>query len=464
VVRFVGVSILLAACAGENPASPVDPDLAKGGATGTPSVASTDPPAASRDTTLDVRVLGSGFDDGSRAEFALNGLVDPAKIQTNTTRFVSTGELVANITIAKDATVDLYDVIVTTRGGKKGIGAEKFFVSAAIDLGTLGGSTASTYAVNSFGAIAGASRIATETTRPFVWTPAVGMQELPVPVGAVNAQAFAINDAFVAAGFLNLGAGLVPYRWTRAGNGTWTYDALPVVPGATLHEPHGINTAGTIVGIAVVPQTDGSVGSRGVVWNVDGSVSVLPSPTAGGAFALAINGAGVMVGYTTTTPARALVWLDAQHVDYLSGCSGATESRAYAVNDDGIIVGSCRFEQRRSKRYNQAVRWRPDPGVPGRWLAPEPLTPLIDLSACGDVYCGVARGINRAGQIVGTGDGLPFLWQEGQPLQTLSGLRANGHAAAVAISSPAPGYPLIIAGGSSTNPSEFGGRAVYWSF
>jgi TolB protein len=74
-----------------------------------------------------VRVLGSGFDQGSRAEWAIAG-VPSTKIVTNSTRFVSSKELVANIRITFDADTVLYDVLVTTSRGKKGIGTEMFKV------------------------------------------------------------------------------------------------------------------------------------------------------------------------------------------------------------------------------------------------------------------------------------------------------------------------------------------------
>lgn len=94
-------------------------------ATGDPAVTATDPTSAAQGVTLDVRVLGSNFDRGSRADLALNCEVDCTlsdKVKTNSTSYVSSAELVANITIATDATVDLYDVLVTTSRGKRGIG------------------------------------------------------------------------------------------------------------------------------------------------------------------------------------------------------------------------------------------------------------------------------------------------------------------------------------------------------
>lgn len=96
-------------------------------ATGDPTVESVIPASATQDTTLDVRVLGSNYDRGSTVAMLLDGQVT-TKVRTNSTRYKNGGELVANITIAADALVAAYDVLVTTSRGKKGIGIEKFAV------------------------------------------------------------------------------------------------------------------------------------------------------------------------------------------------------------------------------------------------------------------------------------------------------------------------------------------------
>jgi hypothetical protein len=120
----VGLVVSLAACAAP-PDAPTVPDFARGSSG--PSVTATDPSEATRDTTLDVAVLGSGFDAGSRVEFLLAGDADP-KLRTDSTRYVSSRELVATVTIDADAAIGFRDVAVTTSTGKKGIGSERFSV------------------------------------------------------------------------------------------------------------------------------------------------------------------------------------------------------------------------------------------------------------------------------------------------------------------------------------------------
>jgi hypothetical protein len=112
------------------PSETVSPPVLEAAKAGGPApvVDATDPNQAPQDTTLDVRVLGANFDDGSTVQFLLDQ--QPTnKVKTNSTAFVNAGELRANITIALDAVVALYDVEVTALRGRKGIGIEKFGVT-----------------------------------------------------------------------------------------------------------------------------------------------------------------------------------------------------------------------------------------------------------------------------------------------------------------------------------------------
>jgi hypothetical protein len=67
---------------------------------------------------MDVEVRGSGFVSGSNARWLLNGVADP-RVKTNSTRFVSSSSLIANITIAAGAVPSQYDIEVATPAGKK---------------------------------------------------------------------------------------------------------------------------------------------------------------------------------------------------------------------------------------------------------------------------------------------------------------------------------------------------------
>ena len=115
------------ACAGDPQTAP---EFAKGppASSGDPTVTAAEPDMAPQDTTLNVKVTGSGFDRGSRVEFAINGVVEP-KLHVNATAYRKSSELTANVTVAVDAPLLSYDVVVTTSRGKKGIGVEMFLVT-----------------------------------------------------------------------------------------------------------------------------------------------------------------------------------------------------------------------------------------------------------------------------------------------------------------------------------------------
>ncbi len=119
-------SVLLVACSDREPTPPPITAASTGGS-GTVTVTAANPDSAQQDTTLDVHVLGSGFDRGSNAQWAQSGVPSP-NVKTNSTKFVSSGELVANITIAVAAGTGAYDILVTTSKGKKGIGTDLFTI------------------------------------------------------------------------------------------------------------------------------------------------------------------------------------------------------------------------------------------------------------------------------------------------------------------------------------------------
>jgi hypothetical protein len=130
---LIGTLLIVAssACARDvsSPASQRDvrvpASFGKGGGGGSTSVtlSSVSPDSASLSTTLDVTVSGSGFADGMAVIWQLNGVADPTQIRTNSTRFVSSKQLVANITISGSATSAKWDVALFS-GGKTGIGSE----------------------------------------------------------------------------------------------------------------------------------------------------------------------------------------------------------------------------------------------------------------------------------------------------------------------------------------------------
>jgi hypothetical protein len=96
------------------------------------TVTAATPDSATQDTTLDVTISGSGFVTGTAAAWSLGGVQDPLQVRTNSTRFVNSRQLVANISISSSAVVAKWDVVLTAAGKKGGIGSEAFAIKSKV--------------------------------------------------------------------------------------------------------------------------------------------------------------------------------------------------------------------------------------------------------------------------------------------------------------------------------------------
>ncbi len=133
-LRLVVLAGLVIGCSNE-PSSPMSAgSLALRESRATTSgitVTSATPDSATRDTTLDVTIAGSGFGSDAAASWALNGVTDANQVRTNSTHYVNSNKLVANITISSTATIDSWDVIVKS-GKKSGIGSDAFAIKPSV--------------------------------------------------------------------------------------------------------------------------------------------------------------------------------------------------------------------------------------------------------------------------------------------------------------------------------------------
>src|ERR1700752_4103700 len=74
-------------------------------------VPAADPPAAEQGTVnLNVSIKGKGFKNGAVARFVLTGTDNPDGIAVNSTTFISSTELKANINVAESATITKFDI------------------------------------------------------------------------------------------------------------------------------------------------------------------------------------------------------------------------------------------------------------------------------------------------------------------------------------------------------------------
>jgi hypothetical protein len=84
-------------------------------------VNSANPSAAPQGTTnLNVTISGNGFKKGATAKWFVTGTTNPGGVTVNSTTFQSSTQLTANITVASNAVISGFDIVVTvaTRTGK----------------------------------------------------------------------------------------------------------------------------------------------------------------------------------------------------------------------------------------------------------------------------------------------------------------------------------------------------------
>jgi probable HAF family extracellular repeat protein len=320
------------ACTDAGPTESADLSARFGKATTTtgPSVSSTSPNTSVRGVTLDVHVYGSGFDAGSKAQWAIKGVPAP-KVTTNSTRFVSSRELVANITIAADADPALYDVIVTAASGKPGIGTESFEVTVEqTDLGSLGLGGAEALSVNDAGQIVGVAAVGSLSVgHPFLWENGV-MRDLGLPPGFTTARGEAINNLGQVAGYAMVQVNGVwisrAFVWSNATG----YQLLPALNGSTSNQAMGINDNGVVAGTS---------GSHAVIW-VNGAVTDIQTFATGSSTAYDINSAGEVVGDYGAPGGSGEVfkWTPATGMQLVRTMSG-NYGEGLGINDNGDVVG-----------------------------------------------------------------------------------------------------------------------------
>jgi hypothetical protein len=347
------------------------------------SVTSTNPPFSDVGTTIDVHVFGSGFTEGAEATWLLHGVANAAKVRTNSTRFVSSSELVANITVSADADLAFWDVQVALIGGKHGVGSELHEITSARILGN--------------GTIAGDSYVNAMTDQ----------QQVVGYFTGGSSGAFVFDDAF---GMLNLGGGqawgidplggivlgrtssFFASAWVRQADNRWTAEMMPAGASSLGGTATGAARAddGTLLvaGWETIPsgkKNDPSV-NRPVLWRRSGNAwsppTYLTMPSgatrAGGQD---VNHLGQVVATVDGSSNLGAVWDIPAAPVRLDGAPSA-------INESGtLIVG---------RRGSVAVYWWRN--AAGAWVTTGVPLPTLAGSGCSS---GAAGGVNSAGVIVG---------------------------------------------------------------
>lgn len=254
------------------------------------------------------------------------------------------------------------------------------------DLGVMPGGTYSVAtAINNSGQIVGYGDTLVGTTlrtRAFLYTNGV-MIDLGTVAGWTWSKAYAVNDA-----------GQIVGEGGPDPEGYWRYPFLysggvmtQLAPPPALNDPsraYGINNSGQIVGYG--SHIGGTGNNHAFLY--EGS-AVLDLGTLGGSYscAYAINNLGRIVGYASavSTDTNAVLYdgINIINLGNLGGNQDGWKSCAYAINDVGQIVGGSIIT---GNLYQHAFLYENNV--------------MQDLGANGqNESC--AKGINKAGQIVG---------------------------------------------------------------
>lgn len=368
--------------------APVLPTAASlGKAPSGPSVSAATPPYGRQGETGErVTISGSGFAPGAVATWSRGG--DTTKVIVRSTEYVSSTQLVATIDIAPDAELAFYDIAVTNLDRKKGIGTEMFEVTTGVALGSLGGNT-NANAVSDLGDAVGYT-IISNAQRAFYWSELTGM----INIGGTNALGIDAAGSTI----VGNGAGM-PLVWTGAGT-SWSSQILPLSAGATGGDATSV-ASDPITGVAtIIGGSEGIPAKRGSLsqprlWRRTGSsweIVVLPMPFANisGTFAWvkSVNANGQATGAVRPGGGdpQAVVWEADGSVTVLG--PGA----APGINAAGtVIAGFLYVNNGGGPRY----WWRDNAGE--AWNGPEILP-----GGCWDV-----TGMDDAGRIIARGCPIP---------------------------------------------------------
>jgi probable HAF family extracellular repeat protein len=422
-----------------------------------PTVSEVNPGSGTQGTTLDVHVLGSGFDRGSSVGWLISG-VPTAEVRTNSVRYVGSGELIANITISADAEVSAYDVQVTTGGGKKGIGVEKFGVTSVKPLDTGAGGGAA-YNLNDAGWAVGYSYSVVSSRSATLWRPGAPPLLLPnLGVGSTVAGDISsppLGAAPVIVGWLDAKP-FTPYAWTSADGGqSWSITPLTIPSGLHSAIATAVGETGTIVGYAYINGSDGYPDSaRAVRWNgtADAAPEVLSYPGGTFTYGYDVNSQGdvaVTIAYGGGK-GDALLWRRDGSYRLLPTYADYSNHHANAISDGGVIVGSAQTR----RGVTRAIRWVPNATLPAGYTVQ-------------DIGPGVASAVNELGQVVGTytdgGTAHAFVWSAATGMEVLDPLPGWHESSALGINDPRSGTPQVAGYSRSSSLANDAMYATVWA-
>jgi probable HAF family extracellular repeat protein len=283
--------------------------------------------------------------------------------------------------------------------------------------------------------------LAQSAAHAFLWTSTGGMQDLGTLPGWLDSNGNAIDRSGVVVGCDGKDSGLeAAFGWT-------TKSGMHLLKGlsSTYSCANAVNS-GQIVGVSA---TEGGQ-QHAFLWTRQGGAQDLGTLGGPSSVATGINASGKVVGYSDTAigVTHTFLWTqDGGMQDLSSKSCPACESRAWAINEFGVIVG-------------QAGAHAGARDYPFIWKDGS-FRNLGDLGGTFGHHGGAAMGISRLGQVVGsaatsTGNDHAFLWTESGGMQDLGTLPGGSDSAATGINSAGQ-----VAGTSSI--SSTGSHAFLWT-
>jgi probable HAF family extracellular repeat protein len=281
------------------------------------------------------------------------------------------------------------------------------------NLGGMGGSSSTAFAINAGGNVAGFATTSTGSEQAFTSVNGGSLQALSAPL-ASDSYAYGINNAGAVVGtsyvngqphgliwngasLVDLGAGTYGTGINDAGvvvggNGdafryvNGALQDLGTLPGGDWSAAYGINDAGTVVGYGTLA----SGICRGFIWTSSGGMTEIGTFGGANSYANAINASGAVVGESNLANGYENAFVDIGGVMKDLGTLDGGNSLAYGINDSGSIVG---------------YSWSPNDDNPTAFLYSN--GSMVDLNSLLPAGSGwqllEAYGIDDSGDIVGSG-------------------------------------------------------------
>lgn len=279
----------------------------------------------------------------------------------------------------------------------------------------------------------------TLVSAPVIAAPVGGTQwqvtitDLGVFPGNLGSQGFAINDTGKIVGTSSAGVGSYTVQWING-----VISAIPVYSESGTSRPEDMNDQGEIAGTLVIS----SLNYQGIYWDGQNNphpLAGLPGASTSQVVTHAINASGHIAGRADAGPpgnaGHAAVWNKSTFETDLGFMSGGSYSEAYDINDAGDVVGAAGI----ANGSLHAFLWKNGQ--------------FTDLATWGGslASASVAYAMNNNGVIVGKRANVATRWANGafQALPMPAGVSAFTAAVDVndagdIIATGSKGYPLEV--------------------